>query len=168
MGELDHKEGWAPENWCFWAVVLEKTLERPLACKEIKPVNPIRRSNQSILKEIGPGCLLEGLMLNLQYFGHLMWGVDSLEKTLIWQRIEGKIRRQQRMRWLDRITDSMLKFQVDWKGIKPTSLVSPALAAGFHPLDAWEVQLIELFLHKRSFVANLSYYHLGLPWWLRW
>ena len=68
------------------------------------------------------------------------------------------------MRWLDRITDSMLKFQVDWKGIKPTSLVSPALAGGFHPLDAWEAQLIELFLHKRSFVANLLYYHLGLPW----
>ena len=47
------------------------------------------------------------------------------------------------MRWLDRITDSMLNFQVDWKGIKPTSLVSPALAGGFHPLDAWEAQLID-------------------------
>ena len=69
-----------------------------------------RRSNQSILKEISPGCSLEGLMLklNLQYFGHLMWRVDSLEKTLMLGGIGGKRRRgQQRMRWLDGITDSM-------------------------------------------------------------
>ena len=69
-----------------------------------------RRSNQSILKEIIPGCSLEGLMLKLkvQYFGHLMWRADSLEKTLMLGKIEGKGRRgQQRMRWLDGITDSM-------------------------------------------------------------
>ena len=69
-----------------------------------------RRSNQSILKEISPGCSLEGLMLKLklQYFGHLMWRVDLLEKTLMLGRIEGRRRRgQQRMRWLDGITDSM-------------------------------------------------------------
>ena len=69
-----------------------------------------RRSNQSILKEISPGCSLEGLMLKLklQYFGHLMWRVDSLEKTLMLGKIEGRRRRgQQRMRWLDGITDSM-------------------------------------------------------------
>ena len=69
-----------------------------------------RRSNQSILKEISPGCLLEGLMLKLklQYFGHLMWRVDSLEKTLMLGRIGGRRRRGwQRMRWLDGITDSM-------------------------------------------------------------
>ena len=69
-----------------------------------------RRSNQSILKEIGPGCSLEGLMLKLklQYFGHLMGRVDSLEKTLMLGRIEVRRRRgQQRMRWLDGITDSM-------------------------------------------------------------
>ena len=68
-----------------------------------------RRSNQSILK-ISPGCSLEGLMLKLkrQYFGHLMWRVDSLEKTLMLGKIEGRRRRrQQRMRWLDGITDSM-------------------------------------------------------------
>ena len=82
-------------------MVLEKTLESPLDCKEI---------NQSILKEIGPGCSLEGLMLKLklQYFGHLMRRVDSLEKTLMLAGIGGKKRRgQQRMRWLDGITDSM-------------------------------------------------------------
>ena len=69
-----------------------------------------RRSNQSILKEISPGCSLEGLMLKLkvQYFGHLMRRVDSLEKTLLLGNTEGRRRRgQQRMRWLDGITDSM-------------------------------------------------------------
>ena len=69
-----------------------------------------RRSNQSILKEISPGCSLEGLMLKLrlQYFGHLMWRVDSLEKTLMLGKIEGRRkRRRQRMRWLDGITNSM-------------------------------------------------------------
>ena len=69
-----------------------------------------RRSNQSILKEISPGCSLEGLMLKLklQYFGHLMRRVDSFEKTLMLGKIEGRRRRgQQRMRWLDGITDSM-------------------------------------------------------------
>ena len=69
-----------------------------------------RRSNQFILKEISPGCSLEGLMLKLkvQYFGHLMRSVDSLEKTLMLRKIEGRRRREQeRMRWLDGITDSM-------------------------------------------------------------
>ena len=69
-----------------------------------------RRSNQSILKEISPGCSLEGLMLKLklQYFGHLMQRVDSLEKTLMLGEIEGRRRRgRQRMSWLDGITDSM-------------------------------------------------------------
>ena len=68
-----------------------------------------RRSNQSILKEIMPGCSLEGLMfkLKLQYFGHLLRRVDSLEKTLMLGRIGGMRRRQQRMRWLDGITDLM-------------------------------------------------------------
>ena len=69
-----------------------------------------RRSNQSILKEISPGCSLEGLMLKpkLQYFGHLMWRADSFEKTLMLGKIKGRRRRgRQRMRWLDGITDSM-------------------------------------------------------------
>ena len=99
--ELGHKEGWAPKRWCFWTVVLEETLESPLDCKEIQPVNP---------KEIRPEYSLEGLMLQLklQYFGHLMWRTDSLEKTLILWKIEGGRRRgRQRKRWLDGITDSM-------------------------------------------------------------
>ena len=99
--ELDCKESWAQKNWCFWTVVLVKTLESPLDCKEI---------NQSILKEMSPGCSLEGLMLKLklQYFGHVMQKTDSLEKTLMLGKIEGRRRRgQQRMRWLDGITNSM-------------------------------------------------------------
>ena len=70
----------------------------------------VRRSNQSILKEISPGCSLEWLMLKLklQYFGHLLWRADSFEKTLMLGKIEGRRRRErQRMRWLDSITDSM-------------------------------------------------------------
>ena len=68
-----------------------------------------RRFNQSILKEIGPGCSLEGLMVKLkfQYFGHLMRRADSLEKTLMLGKTESKRRRRQRMRWLDGVTDSV-------------------------------------------------------------
>ena len=101
MWELDCEESWAPKNWCFWTVVLEKTLESPLDCKEIQPVHS---------KGVSPGCYLEGmtLKLKLQYFGHLMWRVDSLEKTLMLGGIGGRRRRgQQRMRWLDGITKSM-------------------------------------------------------------
>ena len=103
MWELDCEEGWAPKIWCFWTVVLEKTLESPLDCKEIQPVH---------LKEISPEYSLGGLMLKLkiQYFGHLIWRSDSLEKSLMMGKIEGRRRRgQQRMRWLDGITDSMDK-----------------------------------------------------------
>ena len=95
MWELDCEESWTPKNWCFWTVVLEKTLESPLDC---------------ILKEISPASSLEGLMLKLkiQYFGHLMWRADSFEKTLMLGKIEGRRRRGwQRMRWLDGITNSM-------------------------------------------------------------
>ena len=86
MCELDIKEGCALKNWCFWTIVLEKTLENPLDGREI---------NQSVLKEISPRCSLEGLMLKLklQSFDHLMWRANSLEKTLILGKIEGRWRR---------------------------------------------------------------------------
>ena len=100
MWELDYNESWAPKNWCFSTAVLEKALESPLDCKEII---------QSNLKEISPEYSLERLMLKLKlwYFGHLIGRTDSFEKTLILGNIEGWRRGQQRMRWLDGITDLM-------------------------------------------------------------
>ena len=101
MWELDYKEVWALKNWCFWTVILEKTFESSWDCKEINSV--------SILKEISPEYSLEGLMLKLklQSFGHLMRSTDSLEKTLMLGKIEGRsLKGWQRMRWLDGITDS--------------------------------------------------------------
>ena len=101
MWELDYKESWARKNWCFWSVVLEKTLESRLDCQEIQPVH---------LKGDQSWVFIEGLILKLklQYFGHLMRRADSFEKTLMLGRIEGRRRRGwQRMRWLDGITDSM-------------------------------------------------------------
>ena len=101
MWELDNKQGWLLKKWFFWIVVLEKTLEN--RCTK-------RRSNQSILKEINPEYSLEGLMLKLklQYFGHLRQRADSLEKTLMLGKVEGRRRRGwRRMRWLDGIMDSV-------------------------------------------------------------
>ena len=91
MWELNYKESWAPKNWYFWSVVLEKILESPLDCKESQPVHP--KGNQP--------WILEELMLKLkpQYFGHLMWRADSLEKILMLGKIEGRRKRgRQRMR----------------------------------------------------------------------
>ena len=93
MWELNCEESWVLKSWCFWTMVLEKTLESPLDCKEISP-----------------GCSLEGLILKLklQYFGHLMRRVDSLEKDSDAGRDWGQEERGwQRMRWLDGITDSI-------------------------------------------------------------
>ena len=95
------EESWAPKNWCFELWCWRRLLRVPWTA---------RRSNQSILKEISPGCSLEGLMLKLKHqnFGHLMWRADSFEKTLMLGKIGGKRRRgRQRMIWLDGITDSM-------------------------------------------------------------
>ena len=89
-----------------------------------------RKSNQSILKEISPEYSLEGLMLKLQYFGHLMWRAYSLEKTLMLGKIEGKRRRgQQRMRWLDSITDSM---DINLSKLQETVKHRGAWRAGIH------------------------------------
>ena len=93
MWELNHKEGWGLKNWCFQIVVVDKNLESPLDSKEINPEYS-----------------LEGLMLKLklQYFGHLIWRVDLLEKTLMLGKTESRRRRGwQRIRWLDGITNTM-------------------------------------------------------------
>ena len=99
--ELDLKESWVPENWCFWTVVLENTLESPLNSKEIKPVNPKKKNSLEYL--------LERLMkLKLQYFGYLIQRTDSLEKSLMLGKIGARRRRRwHRMRQMDGITDSM-------------------------------------------------------------
>ena len=99
MWELDHKESWALKNWCFWIVVLQKTLGGPLDCKKIQPVNP---------KEISPEYSLEGLMLKLklQHFGQLMWRTNSLANVPILGKIEDRRRRGwQRKLWMEVITD---------------------------------------------------------------
>ena len=100
MWELDYKESWVPKNWCFWTVVLEKSLESPWTA----------RSNQSILKEISPEYSLEGLMLKMKYFP-ILWPPDAKKWLTRKDPDTGKDWRQekgwQRMRWLDGITDSM-------------------------------------------------------------
>ena len=100
MWELDYKESWAQKNWCFWTVVLKKTLESPLDS---------RTSNQSMLKEISPEYSLGDWCWSWNsYFGHLLQRADLFEKTLMLRKIEGRRRRgRQRMRWLDGITNSM-------------------------------------------------------------
>ena len=102
MWKLDYKESWAQKNWCFWTVVLEKTLESPLDSREIQPVHP--KGNQSWIFIGRTDTEAETPI----YFGHLMQKADSLEKTLMLGKIEGRRRKgQQRMRWLDGITASM-------------------------------------------------------------
>ena len=98
---MNHKEGWAPKNWCFQIVVLEKILESLLCSTEIKPIN---------LKGNQPDYSLEGLVLKLklQYFGHLMGRVDSLEKTLMMGKIESRRRRG------DRVWDGRMASLAQW------------------------------------------------------
>ena len=98
MWELDHKESWALKNWWFWTVVLEKTLDSPLDLK-IKLVNPKRNWSWIVIERLM-------LKLKLHNCGHLMWLTDSLEKTLMLGKIEGRRRRwQRRLRWFDGIND---------------------------------------------------------------
>ena len=100
MWELGHKESWVPKNWCFWTVMLEKTLESPLDCKEIQPV--YLKGNQSWIF-IG-----RTEWFWSWYSGHLTPRTDSLDKTLILGKIEGRRQRgQQKIRWLDGISNFM-------------------------------------------------------------
>ena len=128
MWELDRKEGWVLKNCCFW------TVRVPWSA---------RRSNLSILKEISPEYYLEGLMLKLkfQHFDHLMWRVNSLEKTLMQGKTEGKRRRgQQRIRWLESITDSKnMNLRKLWETVEDTGAWDTAV----HEVAKWTTQHME-------------------------
>ena len=101
MWEQDHREGWVPKNWCFWIVVLEKTLDSPLDSKKVKPVNHIGY----------PPWIFTGRTdaeIEAPILCHLIWRASSVDKTPLLGKIEGRRRRGwHRMRWLDSITNSM-------------------------------------------------------------
>ena len=100
MWELDYEEGWALKNWCFWTVVLEETLVSPLDCSEIQPVHPKGDQSWGFIGKTDVEAETPSTLAT--------WRADSLEKTLMLGKIEGRRRReQQRMRWLEGITDSM-------------------------------------------------------------
>ena len=152
MWELDHKESWALKNWCFWTVVLEKTLESPLDCKEIQPVHP----------EGSQSWIFTGRTdAEAPNFGRLVQRTDPMEKTLILGKTEGKRRKgHQRMRWLDGLTDLM-----NMSLSKPREMVMDreACHAAVHGVTKSRTWLSNWVTEVTDWLTG----KLGLPQWLR-
>ena len=128
LRKSNHLYCWALKNWYFQIVVLEKNPENPLDSKEVRPANP--KGNQ-------PWIFMERLMLKLQYFRHLMWKADPLEKTLMLGKTEGRRRRgQQRMRWLDYIIKSIdMNLSKLWGLVKDRDAWHGTVLGGCKELD---------------------------------
>ena len=163
MWELDHKEGWTLKNWCFWTVVLEKILECPLDYKEIKPVNPKGNQTWRLI-----GRIMLKLNLKLWYFGHPMWRANSLEKTLMPGNIEGRRRRgQQRMRWLNGITNSMgmnlTKFWEVVKNCETWCIAVHEVTKSWTWLSYWTTIIIDSGFGPNSLEIRSPWHSLSWP-----